>query len=237
MRDMKLDVANFLGLLVSLMMYGLYLVMFFATIEDQWRRRKRIPVAVYVTICLFATTTGNVALFIADFYNAWANCGDVDVIEYFANTRTPILPLRYLFITISGAIADVLMCWRLYIIWSRNLRILIFPVLLLCIEVVLSVLLCALSFVGYRSTGKYHKTYLVMSIIAGACTLIMNMTCTALIVGKLWSARHKSLAIERRSLYKAVSITLIESGTLYTGTLLAWIIAILIPGGNISWLW
>ncbi|KAG9007776.1 hypothetical protein FRB93_007167 [Tulasnella sp. JGI-2019a] len=229
--SMPLDVANFLGLMVALIMYGFYLVMFFGTIGDQWSRRKRSPIAVWVTICLFGTTTGNIALFIADDYNAWFNNQGVGVTNYFANTWTPIVPLRYLLIAMSGVAADVLICWRLFVIWTRNPRIVIFPAFFLCIEVVLAIFVCALSFVGYSSTGKYHNTYLSVSIIAGACTLITNVTCTALIVGRIWYARRKSLTRERRSLYKAVSIILVESGTLYTGTLLAWIIAILTPDG------
>ncbi|KAG8853156.1 hypothetical protein FRB96_008408 [Tulasnella sp. 330] len=228
---MPLEVANLLGLMVAMVMYGVYLVMFLGTIDELWIRRKRSAFVFYITLCLFVATTGNVVLFNVDTYNAWVKYRSIGTNNYFSSYWTIIVPLKYLFAFMAGFTADILMCWRLYIVWSRNRKVIIVPALLLIIDFFSTIFIVVVGFLGYNSAGCYNSMYVIAGVISGSCAAIMNVTATSLIVGKLWSASRVSGNHEGRSLYKRIIVTLIESGTLYTGLMVVWIVMIVIPDG------
>ncbi|KAG9023313.1 hypothetical protein FRB95_013267, partial [Tulasnella sp. JGI-2019a] len=128
MSDLPLDVANLMGFLVAMMLYRLYVGQFVGAVGMQWVRWKTSPVVAWVTITLFVITTVNIILFILDASNGFIkHSADPGTLGYFRDMWTPIKPLRQFGVTIAGIVADILLLWRVYIIWSRKLLVVVGP--------------------------------------------------------------------------------------------------------------
>ncbi|KAG8994781.1 hypothetical protein FRB94_009659 [Tulasnella sp. JGI-2019a] len=114
----------------------------------QWVRRKTSPVVTWVTIILFVTTTANALLSILDVSNGFIKYGaDPGTIGYFKDMWTPVRPLRRFGIAAVGSVADILLLWRLNIIWSGKRSVVIGPAIVLFIEISTSIVVnyCLLS--------------------------------------------------------------------------------------------
>lgn len=109
------------------------------------------------------------------------------------SSRTSFLPAQI-------ATADLLMLWRLYVIWSYNLWIAVFPATMLAIEMsasaskslelsntnrgsvsmpVATLVQCIMTLGGFIINEKAEIT-------GSVCSLLFNVTVTPLIVGRLW---------------------------------------------------
>lgn len=101
--------------------------------------------------------------------------------------------------------ADTLICWRLYVVWSRQWWVLVVPGILLIVEageydsrqryglpdtlslsVVLSFAECIL--VSNLDLALHHSHAIrVLEIISGVGGILVNVIATPMTVGRLWS--------------------------------------------------
>ncbi|KAG8886550.1 hypothetical protein FRB98_001242 [Tulasnella sp. 332] len=113
-------------------------------------------------------------------------------------------------------------------LWTRRHRgwvILSFTISLLVtstINAVLTTVLCVMWFKQYSYTGSYENAYIAIEAVAYTTTILVNVGCTSLIVWRIWWVGRLAPNSRTRSKYKAIAVTIIESGMLYTVTLLAW---------------
>lgn len=132
-------------------------------------------------------------------------------------------------------ITDASMAWRLYIIWARDWRIAIFPCLLVVGLATCSTAVFAygIYLTIYGIVDVYYIPYQNWALASIVMTLVYNVLVTGLIVGRLWWAHHElrkhaSSSATRpkgRGDYVSIIIALTESGTLYTLTMIGYIIA------------
>ncbi|KAG8873433.1 hypothetical protein FRB97_006733 [Tulasnella sp. 331] len=216
--------ANLMGFLVSMLMYGFYVGMFAGTIQKQWERRKVAPVVCWVTIALFIITTVNTSFHIVDASNAWVNYpGGPNA--YFSSS-SPLFALKDFFLATASILADILLCWRLRIIWARRRFVVIIAVFLLCAQATFEIIFIAMSF------AWVHPPPLAIYYLAAGCGVITNIFCTSMIAGRLWYVGRRTEALADTKIYKTIILSLVESGALYTGTLLLWIAFTIAPGGH-----
>jgi len=116
--------------------------------------------------------------------------------------------------------------WRLYIIWSRSVRVLILPSVALAAYIAVTVDLCFQVFQGGLGPQDVYKN----SKMTYACTclmLFMNVYTTSFVIGRLWWA---GLQVQRfgdgteKNLYVKVIRAILESGSPCTATILAFVI-------------
>lgn len=128
---------------------------------------------------------------------------------------------------------DSLVAWRLYIVWSRNKRILIVPVIALCAGatggtaiVVVDILTCIH---GY--TQQLSNIYDALTIALFAADIVVNWFCTIMIIGRLWwvTRRLGGTVDPGRAGWKRygrIIRALVESGFIYSFVMGAFMVSI-----------
>ncbi|KAF9042937.1 hypothetical protein BJ165DRAFT_1348774, partial [Panaeolus papilionaceus] len=117
----------------------------------------------------------------------------------------------WLFVT-NNMIADSLLLYRCYVVWTWRKSIIVGP----------GILLIGATAVGYTfegsSTSLFGKTWIYLTLI-----VILNVLLTGLTAGRIWYLAHKAHAILRPGLirrYNATIAILIESGVIYSAYIL-----------------
>ncbi|KAJ7271821.1 hypothetical protein C8J57DRAFT_1468041 [Mycena rebaudengoi] len=120
----------------------------------------------------------------------------------------------YIIYAINNSIADGLLIYRCYVVWNHDWRVIVVPVMLLIASTV-----CGLDVFLY-ATPQF------------AVTLATNFLVTGLIAGRIWWISHYSRAYleeaaQRR--YASAIVLIVESGMLYSATILAFLIVTSFP--------
>ncbi|KAG8852813.1 hypothetical protein FRB96_008501 [Tulasnella sp. 330] len=223
-----------------MVMYGIFLVMFLETIYPMWVRRRRAWVILFYTISLLITATINAVLLIVYNYNGWVKYREVPgVIAYFAEESNSIMAVRNLIgdpasllLVIAGSISDLLIIWRVYHIYGRNRKIVFLPIFLLMVGLVAEVVQCVMWFKHFSYTGRYQNLYIIFELIGYMSSILLNVGCTTLIVWRIWCIGRHATNSRTRNKYKAITIALLESGAMYTVTLLVWTVFSINPQYN-----
>ncbi|KAG8978927.1 hypothetical protein FRB94_012275 [Tulasnella sp. JGI-2019a] len=224
MADISLDTANFFGLLLSVWLYGLFLRMFLASIWPLWTRRHRSGgrFIVAVTLWLFVTATSHIVISVAKGYDRFIECRDVA--EY---SEADYL----LKVTIDGWIfllaiwnVEVILIWRLWVVWSGDWRVTLLPIVLFTIEFVVGMVPCFQIGPSKAFDNAYHGARsMEEKIVASVCLCLVNAICTPFVIARLWWIGRRAQIPQTRSLYRTVAFRLVESGSLYTVASLVWI--------------
>ncbi|KAG8883312.1 hypothetical protein FRB97_006876 [Tulasnella sp. 331] len=213
-------------------LYGWYFGMFLdIIIEGLWARRRRSKVLIWVTKSLFVVTTLNIIICAADEYNAWLkhHTHAAVMAYFFTRTSEDIKLVSYVLIQFAETLADSLLLWRLYVIWNKNKLIAMVPAALLVSDFVIGTTVCVMALVtrnDYRG-ARYTRVFFTLDIIDSGNAILLNGFCTTFIILRLWWVGRRTSTPHGRSLYKAVIISLVESGALFTVTLILFTIFIL----------
>ncbi|KAF8172522.1 hypothetical protein K438DRAFT_1851339 [Mycena galopus ATCC 62051] len=120
----------------------------------------------------------------------------------------------YIIYAINNSIADGLLIYRCYVVWNHDWRVIVLPVMLLIASTA-----CGLD-VFLDATPQF------------AVILATNFLATGLTAGRIWWISHHAraylgAAAQRR--YAAAIALVVESGMLYSATILAFLIVISFP--------
>ncbi|KAK7047613.1 hypothetical protein VNI00_006381 [Paramarasmius palmivorus] len=223
-----LDKAEFVGLWVESILYGMNIILFSICIWVLVYYKKRstgLNVPLLVTaISLFTLCTIRIGIDLGR-----------GIVAFFTFRSNPKGPLAFyedighwtrifreaLYVT-NSLVADSLVIYRLYVVWGHNWKITVGPILLLL----------ASSIAGYVAVWEISRVDSGDSIFAkqvadGATTLFAlsfgtNVIVTSLIAGRIWYiARRTSLNLGRQHgvKYSRAMVVIIESGALYSVSL------------------
>ncbi|KAF8524280.1 hypothetical protein BU17DRAFT_63279 [Hysterangium stoloniferum] len=120
------------------------------------------------------------------------------------------------------AVADSLFIYRLYIVYGHSKTVIILPVLLLCGSIVVFVAagIGIEVVIGTTSSELFGSGLMGWLASFFSLSLVQNVLTTLLIVYRIWRVNMEvSLYPNSRSLWPVMAIVL-ESGALYSGTLL-----------------
>ncbi|KAG9029856.1 hypothetical protein FRB95_004774 [Tulasnella sp. JGI-2019a] len=233
MADIPFDAAHFFGPLLSVWLYALFLSMFLSAIWPLWRRRHRPggKFVVAVTLCLFVTATGLIVTTVAKGYDIFVKgSASLDTAGYSDKGYLLKVALNGWFFVVAIWNAEVILIWRLWIVWSRDWRVAILPAALFLIELASGIALCATFGPGNSLNTTVHNGHGIPGFLSAICLLLVNMICTPMVIARLWWAGRQVQIRQTRSLYQTVTIRLIESGSLYTVASFVWVMSILPPG-------
>ncbi|KAG9023197.1 hypothetical protein FRB95_013415, partial [Tulasnella sp. JGI-2019a] len=142
--------------------------------------------------------------------------------------------MQLTFTSVVNTLADGLFCWRLYVIWPRNIRIVLFPAALLMIHT--TICITAIIIASLLVSQPHHNLYLVflLRLNTGEVVTVLLYTSytTVLIAGRLlWAARESRkfapLEEARGNRYRGAITALVQSGVTYLIMMLLMLSALL----------
>ncbi|KAG9023220.1 hypothetical protein FRB95_013404 [Tulasnella sp. JGI-2019a] len=112
-----------------------------------------------------------------------------------------------------------LFCWRLYVIWSRNVRIILIPACLLVVNVIGFSFIVVIDFLlaARPHDQRYISLHVSLYIWVSAVTLAHTAYITICITGRLWwvgNATNK-LYGKRRNRYQGAINAIAQNGVIY----------------------
>ncbi|KAG9043332.1 hypothetical protein FS837_009741 [Tulasnella sp. UAMH 9824] len=216
MTQPRLDAAHLLGAVLSFSLFGLYTGLFFITAWVVRTRRMTVTPAIIAIGVLWLLNVACSFLDGVKVYMAFVVHPEGSM-DYFLKRRDLGLQMAFcLIVIVAGTIADATICWRLYIIWSRDCRVLVFPITVL----IAGLLGCSLVIADdVLTTTRGPQAAIITNRQAWSlamCTteLVLNALLTGLIIAKLWRA-HKTTRSTTKSPYTRIILALVESGALY----------------------
>ncbi|KAG9007641.1 hypothetical protein FRB94_014159 [Tulasnella sp. JGI-2019a] len=142
--------------------------------------------------------------------------------------------MQLTFMSVANTIADGLFCWRLYVIWLRNIRIVLFPAVLLMIHTIICIAAIVIDSLSVSQPHRNQHIVFILWLNTGevATVLLYTLYTTVLIAGRLWwagreSRKFGSLEDARGNRYQGAITALVQSGVLYLITMLLMLSALL----------
>ncbi|KAJ4490052.1 hypothetical protein J3R30DRAFT_3693515 [Lentinula aciculospora] len=132
------------------------------------------------------------------------------------------------------ACADSILIWRVWILWSQRLCVVILPVILVIISTTSGYLVCwSMNAVDSSASADFGDLFgpavEKWAILLAICIMLTNIICTGMIAGRIWwhnRETQKAMGVNGMPhKYRTIFYGVLESGALY---LLAWIVAILL---------
>ncbi|KAJ7744611.1 hypothetical protein B0H16DRAFT_987434 [Mycena metata] len=210
MDDFWYDISQ---LWVGTFFYGIYLVLFCICIYVLLHRPQNLgnTVLLATAIALFTLSTVQAVI------NLVLGAADIDNIDIPYDQLVNATTVIY---GINNIIADGLVVYRCYSVWNKNIYVVILPILMLI------------------PTSVFGLDYLLPTenTTFFALSLATNIIVTALTAGRIWWIHRKARAYLRRDVqqrYTSAIAILVESGVLYSATVLAYLILGAIPSVNI----
>ncbi|KDQ18747.1 hypothetical protein BOTBODRAFT_520017 [Botryobasidium botryosum FD-172 SS1] len=232
---LALDRAGIAAFFLEAMLYGVFLVLFFICVWVLLYRRTtdRINRPLLATsVLLFILSTLHMAVDIQRFLFAFINFRDLPggPAAFFANLGHYTEVMKIAVYVTQTLVGDSLVVYRVFVVWSRDWRIIVLP----------TMLLLSTAITGYGTC--YHLALLKpgqsVFLIAlkpwitsyFAITLTTNVMCTGLLAYRIWNINRGQGGAGGRDLSSLVVIV-VESGAIYSSALIA-LLTLYVLGNN-----
>ncbi|KAJ7446315.1 hypothetical protein FB451DRAFT_1412343 [Mycena latifolia] len=209
--------TNLAGLSIGASLYGIYFLLYVTSTYVLVRRQSRAHIgplyksAVFISgVVLFICVTGNWILSMARVFIGFVTFRDGTAAPAFFDDNSQITTtVQNIFAALSILIADSMIIYRLWIVWSRNKLVVLLPVLTL-IGLTIALILTV------RTTTQVDDIAQDKGLTPGLVfTLVTNIYSTGLISWKVWNITKASSSVQGNNLRDFISI-IIESAAIYT---------------------
>ncbi|KAF9479185.1 hypothetical protein BDN70DRAFT_703278 [Pholiota conissans] len=222
-KGMPIDVALALGAFVETLIHGIYTYLFIVAMPILWKRttaselRQRwiFPIA---TILMYILSSLHVALGYYRVMQAYVLPGAPGWTLFF-NFKYWGTFANSLIVCLHYRLGDILVIYRCYCIWGKNLIVIIIPLLLLAASTGVNIFVL----VWFVNPSKYSRHSEITTLnMMYPLSLAQNIITTGLVTFKIWNQHRASTihgTVDRNShltLIKVVRI-IIESAMIYTG--------------------
>ncbi|KAJ6514046.1 hypothetical protein DFH09DRAFT_1197032 [Mycena vulgaris] len=138
--------------------------------------------------------------------------------------NTALRVSRSIMNNICVILSDMVVCWRVYVVYVRNKRVLFTACILLTL-LFSSTLLCNLTQIGivFPSVWPLHRLAVIelgIDIVALSLSALVNIWATVMILAQVWRCRQQiNLYLKtttRRTFAESILVLLAESGVVYT---------------------
>uniref|UniRef100_A0A0W0F5Y2 Uncharacterized protein n=1 Tax=Moniliophthora roreri TaxID=221103 RepID=A0A0W0F5Y2_MONRR len=233
-RYLALDKAAFIELWVETVLYGINTVLFVGCLyvfrRSTQRRTRAYKFIIATVTTIYILCSAHVIL---DFVRAIIGFFDTPdgALAYYSQLWIRSSVSKHALFTAACCVADFFLVYRLFVIWSSRVQILLVPVILL-----LTAFACGVGTVRGFSHTRPGETvfYPVISnwaIPAYVLHLAFNSAVNGLITGRLWLFEREvseALGREHGQKYKKIIVIFIESGILHTITLAVFMVLYLL---------
>ncbi|KIP04070.1 hypothetical protein PHLGIDRAFT_212415 [Phlebiopsis gigantea 11061_1 CR5-6] len=223
--------VRFFELPLTCLFYGIYLVLFAVSVHlfRQSKRRTEAPARInnVARSGLFVAITGELILLIIQFSPVDLTTNDAAVA---LGAESPISIGSFVLFVVELALSDLLMIYRLRIIWGRSVMVIIPPTLSFIAALACGGLYIYDMAVRLPPNGNLFSPPYLDWLAAGlACSLGTNGYCTACVSYKVWRVQRDTEDFMFVGPFSRSSSTIlvifIESVALYTATSLGLLIA------------
>ncbi|KZT64356.1 hypothetical protein DAEQUDRAFT_769764 [Daedalea quercina L-15889] len=221
--------AKLVSIFVQSVLYGNYMTLFFTTTKALlWRRPSGNPLRrnmLFVSFLMFGIATTHVAtnfsrIILAFINNADAPGGPAAFFDEMSNFTQMFGSTLYVAQTLLG---DAMVLYRSYLVWGKKLWVIAFPFILLLGSTATGVGILY-SFDKVDPEASIFVVQLGHWITAFfSMTFATNVICTALVAYRIWAINRTHLFFRYQDL-RPVMVLIVESGALYSATLLALLI-------------
>ncbi|KAG8980928.1 hypothetical protein FRB94_009483 [Tulasnella sp. JGI-2019a] len=248
MADQDAATVNLVGMTLSLSLWGFYTCLFLRTMRVMYQKRYSFfsPTSIiFILIFVFnlATTICSSVVAYRGFisYPGGANA-------YFTLYSNKAIDNGWdaasdFFLAACAFCADSLMLWRLFVVWARDKRIIIMPILLLAGGAIGCIFIVAYDVMAKTRILEpaFQKQAKALQIAVFAMNISTTWYLTIGIIYKLWYAERKSRVVhdydvhstsKNVSPYRRIIKLLIQSGMLYSMTEAAFLICIIVNNTN-----
>ncbi|KAF9068570.1 hypothetical protein BDP27DRAFT_783612 [Rhodocollybia butyracea] len=209
--------SSFIGAFLSTLFYGFYLSIAFRCSVVLYHRykteRARAAYLLVTHVTLFLLINIRCIIVVVRALKALFDQGPDGTISESSLWSTGSLLVNIpLYLTILTS--DIFICYRTYIVWSRSLKIIIIPILLLLGD--FGLLIYTIKTLATESTPDYFDTLNHAGEYFMIVTLISNVVNTALISYRIWSVRRSVCARPGNPKLDRFLSTLVESAAAYS---------------------
>lgn len=229
---LDLGLARLIGFAVALVLSVAYTGLFIAAMNTIRRKRVTNNISIVipvVLIILYVLNTATICLQAADIYLAFFGYRNQfpTAQDYFLDYGSKILPARDGIFWIMSFITDALVCWRVWVIWLKNPWATLLPAFLLICDLATAIVMFVYTIrrMDEDSTRLISQVDTWWMITLGFC-IAVNVVAPGLIIGRLWWIARQVGVLGSRSAkpYKQIASALMESGAIYTFSVVAWLI-------------
>ncbi|KAJ7717133.1 hypothetical protein B0H16DRAFT_1701062, partial [Mycena metata] len=207
--------ANMTVVVLETLFYGLLLVSASTTLYLRFSRHEVPKLLVWNPVVLFtvlilATSGAHWILTIVRFFRALLGLADPS--RFYLDTLQATQTARNLLCVIAISIGDAAIIHRLWLIWNRSLPVIIVPVLT-CLGLLADG--CAVTYLYAQQTAAAQVSVQRLVKASWMLTLVTNVSCTGLIIWKIWRTKRTVEHLGEGTLVP-VLIILLESAAAWT---------------------
>ncbi|KIJ14356.1 hypothetical protein PAXINDRAFT_115993 [Paxillus involutus ATCC 200175] len=166
-------------------------------------------------IVQFALATTHVIITLIELFQAFTY--SVDANDYYSNPGGNNIFIAGSFVYIVNTfVQELLLIWRLYVLWGGKLRVCILPLILLTLHVIIACIAVS-SFIPSTATSSSHNAY-SYGLAGWGLETATNLTTNCGIAYRLWGADKRTalLRSQKHFKYKNSMLIVIECGALIT---------------------
>ncbi|KAJ7261143.1 hypothetical protein C8J57DRAFT_1719882 [Mycena rebaudengoi] len=208
------------GIMVSTVLYGIYTVLFVASIYLLLNRHngpnfpryslRSWSIMFYSSCALFVIVTGHWIVNVCRAFTGFIYFHD-GAVDFFKDGTQPLTTAFNVFVGLAFVVGDSMIIYRLWIVWGLNKLVIILPVMsVIALAVSYSVLVVLRSRLAGQNISA-TKLVTPTSIL----TMVINIYCTALIAYRIWTTTRGAVPVNQRNLMDVLAIV-VESAALYT---------------------
>ncbi|KAF8556420.1 hypothetical protein OG21DRAFT_632148 [Imleria badia] len=204
---------------ISAILLGMNSILFFFCVYVLWgqkcRSRRILLCSSIVQFCLCLAQGALFVAYLSIAYTVYVNEAE----SYLLHLSGYALP-SYIIYIINNAIEGVLLIWRIYVLYSHNIKVCIPMIILLTLQV---------GFGGATAKGTATENVVAariraFSLVTWALIAAVNICATILIFIRVWIARQRAITLLSKSKYQSTIIMVVECGALLTITSLAMLV-------------
>jgi hypothetical protein len=134
---------------------------------------------------------------------------------YFIDETNPVAVMKTVLYDTTVFVQDIVLIWRLYIVWGRNWKICVVPIIVELAH--MGTAYAATALLSKPDADIYANTLLHIGPVGWSLDLAVNIFVTAAIAGRLWWMGRKvaSLQTSSHNPYLSSILTIVESGGLF----------------------
>ncbi|KAL4253267.1 hypothetical protein AB1N83_013308 [Pleurotus pulmonarius] len=234
---LTLQMAELAGMVVHSTMYGIYVVLFVGTIyalcfkhQTMSGRRYSRPInkiLLSIAVILFVLISAQWLIQISRLFDAFIFIANPT--QVYGSVRSPKNVIKTGLYIGQTVVSDITMVYRLFIVWNRSWRILIFPALITA-GLIAAGINVVVSFARSPETPAAQLFANASSrwiTIASTMSLALNLLVTALMAYKIWTIHQMVQRLTPSRIMPVITI-IMESAGIYTGFLFTAFVAVLV---------
>ncbi|KDQ58929.1 hypothetical protein JAAARDRAFT_647424 [Jaapia argillacea MUCL 33604] len=198
------------------LLYGANCVLFAACMWVLESGRQEVHRLLFIsTSLLFAMSSAHIALSLVQLLQAF---GDPAVLAtprgsdvYWINEANPIYSAKNMVYCFSVFAQDILLIWRLYMVWGQSWKVCILPVVFEIVHIV--AILTAATLLTRPGVDVFGRAVQAWGLSGWALDVLVNTGVTCAIAYKLWLV-NKNLP---DPVYLTAMFTVLESGAIFAG--------------------